>query len=72
MLLARTRLEDLERWGFVEGELLRVAPRSAPPLRDALSLDHAMLAKLRNAATEEVATTAARFLAPVPRPASSS
>ena len=72
MLLARIELDGSERWGFVEGEgegeLLRVAPRSAPPLSDALSLDPEMQARLHRSANEEVATGAVRFLPPVPRP----
>lgn len=68
MLLARTHLEDTERWGFVEGEHLRVAPRGSPSLVDALALDHTTLVEIRGAAAEEIATSAVRFLAPVPRP----
>jgi 2-keto-4-pentenoate hydratase/2-oxohepta-3-ene-1,7-dioic acid hydratase in catechol pathway len=68
MLLARTMLDGSERWGFVEGEVLRVAARSAPSLHDALSLDAGQLATLHHAATEEMAASEARFLPPVPRP----
>jgi 2-keto-4-pentenoate hydratase/2-oxohepta-3-ene-1,7-dioic acid hydratase in catechol pathway len=68
MLLARTSLDNIERWGFVEGELFRLAPRTAPSLVDALALDHAALIEIRDAATEQIATNDARFLAPVPRP----
>jgi len=68
MLLARTSVDGIERLGFVEGDLVRVARRGAPSLGDALALDQAMLTEIRDAANEQIAASDVRFLAPVPRP----
>jgi 2-keto-4-pentenoate hydratase/2-oxohepta-3-ene-1,7-dioic acid hydratase in catechol pathway len=68
MLLARTSYENSERWGFVDGDQVRLAPPDAPSLLDALALDHAARIEIQRAAIEEIATSDARFLAPVPRP----
>src|SRR6188768_1072666 len=68
MLLARTKVDDVERWGFVEGQQIRLATRAAPPLADVLAFDHAALREILDGSTERIATSDARLLAPVPRP----
>src|SRR5262245_11698967 len=68
MLLARTNVDQVERWGFVEADLFHLAPLDGPSLVDALALDQPALGKLRAAASEQIATSDAPFLAPVPQP----
>jgi 2-keto-4-pentenoate hydratase/2-oxohepta-3-ene-1,7-dioic acid hydratase in catechol pathway len=68
MLLARTSTDDAERWGFVEGEHVHLAPPDVPTLRDALTLDHTQLRAVRASTTERVPTSDTTFLAPVPHP----
>jgi 2-keto-4-pentenoate hydratase/2-oxohepta-3-ene-1,7-dioic acid hydratase in catechol pathway len=68
MLLARARLDTIERWGFVEEDLFRLAPSAAPSLGDSLALDRATLIEIRDASTEQVPTSEVKLLAPVPRP----
>ena len=68
MLLARMRVEQVERWGFVEGEQVHLAPIEGPTLLEALAIDRADRCALRATAVEQLAASEAHFLAPVPRP----
>ena len=68
MLLARSNSRNADRWGFVEGDEIWLAPQDGPTLLDALSSELEVLVGIREGATEHVPTCEARLLPPISRP----